>query len=324
MQAPVPLHSPPCPVCGGEAYSPVLDGVEDLIWRKEGRFQLQACGGCGLVATRPRPTFEGLGYYYEGAYSGGGDEDLHSFERGDGLGGLVMRYRLAVLQKVRPLTADDHLLDVGCNRAGFLRVARESTGCRTSGIDLDQGSVDNAVQPELCDLRVGLLTEADYPPASFSAVTFLESLEHHDEPVAALARARELLVDGGVCLVEVPNFGGFWRRIFGRFWMPLLVPQHLFHYTPETLRKAFEAAGFTDIAHQQTMFYPLEGVASLGLWLGRVLRMPPPGSKPSWRTPFDLLVVLNLVVLYFTVEIPSQLVLRLLGLAGHQVLVARK
>ena len=89
MDAPVPLEAPPCPVCGGEDYAPVLTGARDHVWRKPGTFDLQACGGCGLVALRPRPTPAALGFYYEGTYSGEGQEGMRRFQTESGLGKLI-------------------------------------------------------------------------------------------------------------------------------------------------------------------------------------------------------------------------------------------
>lgn len=324
MNAPVPLESPPCPVCAGTAYTVVLRGARDAIWRKPGTFDLARCDGCGLVATRPRPTPEALGFYYEDTYSGEAEDGMRRFQTESGLGKLINRYRLAILRKVSKLGAEDHLLDVGCSYGGFLRVARDATGCRTSGLDADEGSIAKAVDQAATDYRVGHLVDADFAAGSFTCVTFFESLEHHPEPVAALKKAFELLQPGGVCVVEVPNFGGFWRRVFRTAWLPLLIPQHLFHFSPRTLRKAMEAAGFTMVLRQQTLFYPLEGVASLGIWLGRILRSPPFGSKPTWRTPFDVLVGLVLLALFPVFELPSQLVLRLAGASGHQIIVMRR
>ena len=228
------------------------------------------------------------------------------------------------MRRVRTITADDHCLDVGCSYGGFLDHIRRSTGCQTSGLDADHGSIDQAIGKAHTDYRVGFIETEDYPVEHFTVITFFESLEHHLNPVTALKRAHTLLRPGGLCVVEVPNFGGFWRRVFGRFWLPLLLPQHVYHFTPDSLRKTAEAAGFTKIRHQQTMFYPLEGVASLGLALGRLLRSPPPGAPVTWRTPLDLMVFLVLVVLYPCFEIPSQAILRLFGLAGHQMLIAEK
>ncbi|MEZ4437295.1 MAG: class I SAM-dependent methyltransferase [bacterium] len=324
MEAPVPLEAPPCPLCGGEAYTTVMTGARDAIWRKPGVFQLQRCDGCGLVATRPRPKPEALSFYYEGTYSGEGQEGMRRFQTESGLGKWISRYRLRVLQKAQRLGATDRLLDVGCSYGGFLRVAREDTGCATAGVDMDAGSIEQAVDREVTEYRAGRLVDVGFEAGRFTAITFFESLEHHDAPIEALREAHRLLAPGGVVVVEVPNWAGLWRRVFRTAWLPLLIPQHLFHFTPETLAKALRAAGFTRIEHQQTMFYPLEGVASLGIWLARVLRSPPPGSRFTWRTPIDIALFLMLAALWVVFEVPSQAVLQLMGKTGHQLAVARK
>lgn len=301
-----------------------MRGARDQIWRKEGVFQLQRCEGCDLVTTRPRPGPDDIGFYYEGTYSGEGADGMRDFQASSWLGRLISRYRLAVIGRARTLGPGDHVLDVGCSYGGFLRAAREASGCRTSGIDMDEGSITGAVDQDTTDYRVGRLVDASFPAGEYTVVTFFESLEHHSAPIDALRAAHALLRPGGHVVVEVPNFGGLWRRVFRTAWLPLLVPQHLFHFTPTTLRRAVKTAGFAHVERQQTMFYPLEGVASLGIWLGRVLRSPPPGSKPTWRTPFDIALFLMLVALYPVFEIPSQALLRLTGYAGHQILVARR
>ncbi|MFN3198693.1 MAG: class I SAM-dependent methyltransferase [Bradymonadia bacterium] len=324
MVCPTPQESPPCPVCGNETFTPVFQGARDYIWRKPGRFTLARCTRCTLVITRPRPTPEGIGFYYENAYSGEAQAGMKRFQTESAIGKLIARYRLRVIHKVRSLTAQDRVLDVGCSYGGFLRVAREVTGCETSGIDLDADSIKDAVDTDQTDYKIGRLEEVGYPDERFSVITFFQSLEHTHQPVDALAAARKALEPGGLCVVEVPDFNGVWRRVFRTAWLPLLIPQHLSHFTPKSLRAAFEAAGFTAIKHRQSMFYPFEGVASLGIWLGRVLKSPPPGSPPSWRTPFDLLILLILMVLYVVVEIPSQAIMQLLGVTGHQIMIAQK
>ncbi len=323
MQAPAALEAPACPVCDGASFQTVLQGARDHVWRKPGLFALQRCAGCELVMTRPRPTAAALGFYYEGSYSGGADGGMKSFQTLSWMGRRLAHYRLRVMAKVHRLGRADRLLDVGCSYGGFLRAAREASGCATSGIDYDEGSIAQAMDRDVTEYRTGELLSADYREGAFTVITFYESLEHHAEPVATLARARELLEPGGVCVVEVPNFGGFWRRVWRTFWMPLLVPQHLFHFTPATLRRALETAGLR-VEHQQTMFFPLEGVASLATALARLLRTPPMGSKPTWRTPLDILLLLVMAVLFFAVEIPSQAVLHLLGASGHQTAIARR
>ena len=324
MTASIQVESPPCPLCGNDTYQPVIDQGQDLIWRKPGQFDVQRCTQCGLVATRPRPTADSLTLYYEDTYSGESNDGMKHFQTQSAIGRWIAQYRTNTIRKVREIHDGDHILDVGCSYGGFLEYARTTYGCRTSGIDADAGSIADAVSPEHTDYQVGFLETAGLPPKAYSIVTFFESLEHHANPVAALTEAHRILEPGGLCVVEVPNFGGFWRRVFGRFWLPLLLPQHLYHFTPKTLEASLKAAGFSEIRHHQTMFYPLEGIASLGLALGALLRSPPPGSPVSWRTPFDLLILLVLVILYPLFEIPSQALLRATGGAGHQLIVGQK
>ncbi len=324
MDENLPVESPPCPVCGSSAYTVVIKDVRDRVWHKPGQFNIARCDECDLVATRPRPTSESLGFYYEDTYSGDSEEGMRNFQTESWLGRLIAHYRLRVVEKVRRIQEHDRILDVGCSYGGFLRVVRENRSCQTSGIDADEGSIQAAVDPDVTDYRAGFLEDADYANEAFTVVTFFESLEHHTEPVRALKKAHELLEPGGLCVVEVPNYGGAWRRLFQSSWLPLLIPQHVYHFTPQTLRKAFAAAGFESVEHHQTMFYPLEGVASLGIWLARIMRTPPFGSPPSWRTPIDILVFLLLCVLYLVVEIPSQALLNVFGMSGHQLAVAKR
>ncbi|MCB9758624.1 MAG: class I SAM-dependent methyltransferase [Alphaproteobacteria bacterium] len=302
----------------------MLHDVRDWIWRKPGTFTVQRCAGCGLVMTRPRPDPDALAWYYEGAYSGQGESARSKREGATNTFGQALNgYRLHVLSKVRRPGPDDQLLDVGCSYGGFLWLARQRTGCRTAGVDLDEGSVREALDPDQTEYRAGTLLDAAFEPQRFDLITFYECLEHDPAPVETLREAHRVLAPGGVVAVEVPNFEGLWRRVFGRYWMPLLMPQHLIHFTPDTLRAALEAAGF-QVVHRQTMWFPLEGVASYALWMGTLLRVPPAGSPPSWRTPFDLLFGLSVVVLWFVAELPTQLLLWATRHTGHVTMIARK
>ena len=139
VSAPVPLESPACLLCGGLDFTIVLEGLRDWVWRKPGVFTLARCTACGLVITRPRPTAEGLGFYYDGAYSAGADGtqsvDMAGFYTGF-FGRLLNRYRLVPIEKALKLGAQDHMPDAGCSQGFFLDTAYSSAGCAVWGSQL--------------------------------------------------------------------------------------------------------------------------------------------------------------------------------------------
>jgi SAM-dependent methyltransferase len=225
------------------------------------------------------------------------------------------------MRRVYPLSAGDHLLDVGCGTGDFLRVARQQTGCKVSGIDQDATSINNALDRDKTTYHLGFFEEVDLEP-EYTVITFFQSLEHHTDPVSALKRAHALLRPGGACVIEVPNFQGWWRYIFRTYWMPLCVPQHLTHFGKPILRKAVNAAGFQRIAFHRSMFYPIEGLASLFLLLWRGLHMPKRNQPDSWKWLWLILIVPLLLTWTIAVEIPTQALFFLFGRTGIQYLIA--
>jgi len=310
----------PCSICGGSEFRTVQRQLRDRVWHKPGTFQLQACTACGLVHTRPRPSDEGLATYYEETYSAGEEPAKRAMSQ-SAIFGLFHRQRLALIETGGALGPQDHLVDVGCSFGGFLCHV-VPTGAALTGVDTDEGSIAGTLAPDTVRLVHGRLEELGLPEGSATVVTILQVLEHVPHPRATLAEIRRILAPGGRLLVEVPRHDSPWRVIFGRFWFPLLPPQPLHHFSRATLIRLLQAEGFT-VAKAQSLFAPLEGVASLALLLVRAFRMPPPGSPFTWRTPFDWAVVAVILALFFLVEIPSQALLWLVDRTGHQMVLAR-
>jgi SAM-dependent methyltransferase len=87
------------------------------------------------------------------------------------------------------LGPEDYLLDVGCGGGVFMRHARETTGCRVTGVDHSRDMVRLAGR----DAVRGSAERLPFGDASFTAVSSLVAFFFFPEPVQALREMRRVL-----------------------------------------------------------------------------------------------------------------------------------
>ena len=95
------------------------------------------------------------------------------------------------------------LLDVGSGLGVFPARMKEE-GWQCTALDPDPGATRHARE------RIGIAAvEGDFMTQGelgrFGLVTFNKVLEHVEDPIDMLARSRDLLLDGGIAYVEVPD-----------------------------------------------------------------------------------------------------------------------
>jgi len=83
------------------------------------------------------------------------------------------------------------------------------------------------------------------PDDGFAAVTARSYLHREAQPLAVLRELNRVLVPGGVAIIKVPNYGSINRQVMGRKWCGFRYPDHLNYFTPKSLKKMGEKAGFT-------------------------------------------------------------------------------
>jgi SAM-dependent methyltransferase len=158
---------------------------------------------------------------------------------------------------VDPLPHDPALkvLELGCGSGatGALALAEGKAGVWV-GIER-QGAAAEAARAVLSEVIVGDVDNLDirHPEASFDLLVMGEVLEHLPDPDATLARLVRFLKPGGRALASTPNIA-HWRivsrLVAGRFDYVaegVMDRTHLKWFTPTSLKRAFEAAGLTDV-----------------------------------------------------------------------------
>jgi len=167
------------------------------------------------------------------------------------------------------------LLDIGCGAGAFLRFARDR-GWEIGGTDV---VVTDAARQSGADLWQGELPNIQFGDARFCVIRFNHVLEHTQDPLKELCRARNLITDDGILFIAVPNIGGLsirlksWQSRLGlkaKRWKHYGALHHLWFFTPATLIKLVHAAGF-DVVHWET---PVSDQVGRAAWARAAVRWP--------------------------------------------------
>jgi len=99
------------------------------------------------------------------------------------------------------------VLDVGC-AAGHLTLHIAKKGFKVLGIDVLEDSIKIAREfnsDPNASYEVRNLIENSFPSESFDCITFLETIEHVENPSGFLKEFNKILKPNGVLIVSTPN-----------------------------------------------------------------------------------------------------------------------
>lgn len=204
-------------------------------------FAVVRCPRCGLVFVSPRLTSDALQRLYdEPAYF---DDVVYGTSRWSPAMVLQRTWtagRLALLREQVPPPA--RLLEIGSGYGHFLAAARDA-GYRVRGVELSRTGVANARDRLGLDVLAGQLAD-DPDPEPADVVCFWDTLEHVPDPLAFLTEVRARMSGpDALAALSVPSFASLPARLLRSRWWTLKPEQHIWHFTPDTLRLLAARAG---------------------------------------------------------------------------------
>lgn len=219
-----------CAVCGSSAWTTLDAG---------GGTRVVQCA-CGLVFVTPQPSRPALEAAYDERYYRAWAPQARRRRN-------IWRRRA---RRVETLVGRGKLLDVGCGAGDFM-VAAAGRGFDVSGTELSPAATRLAAAAGLT-VHEGELWEARLPADQFDVVTCWHVLEHQTDPARLLDEINRVLRPGGRLVLATPNLEAHLfraayfvaRRRRLRLWEPDEREVHLFHFSPRTLKRLVERAGF--------------------------------------------------------------------------------
>ena len=140
------------------------------------------------------------------------------------------------LEHVTRFRSSGRLLEVGCARGDFLRVARSSF--EVCGVEPNPDLARDARAE--APVHVGLLEDA--PWSGFDVVASFHVIEHVDSPRRLVAEMVRRLTPDGVLVIETPDIGSLPFRIWRSRWRQL-IPEHYSFFDRQTLTRLLEDHG---------------------------------------------------------------------------------
>lgn len=237
-----------CPVCQNSTFVSYLVCKDYLVSKTE--FTIQACAGCGLRFTNPRPNHTSIGAYYESAdYVSHNDQSTGIVNK---LYRLVRQYTLRQkLNLVNSIQSDKgKLLDVGCGTGLFLETCQQGKW-QIAGVEPDATARAVAID-RLKKSIVETIQEVGEEP--YDIITMWHVLEHIPNLGETVQELKDRLRTGGTLVLALPNSNSLDADHFKQYWAAYDIPRHLSHFTPTTINRLMSQAGFRLVSTRPMYF----------------------------------------------------------------------
>ncbi|MBN1398556.1 MAG: class I SAM-dependent methyltransferase [Bacteroidetes bacterium] len=250
-----------CNACGADSFQSLS---------KMGDWNIGKCTKCGLIYLNPAPFFEPTSEFSN--ISKGFQYTRYMHEK---ITHTIFEYERAQLKKQQSVIAgltgqtftSINYLEVGCGSGASVKAATD-LGWQATGFDLDPELINEGIEQHGADLRCTPLLQGGFEADKYHYVRLRDVIEHLPNPYDSLVEIKRILRPGGISLIVAPNEKALINQIryllgFKKKMVAYAEPPHHIHgFTPDTLRRILERAGFKILAMKTTTPVDSEYVTS--------------------------------------------------------------
>ena len=248
-----------CPICNSSDIVYAFDAIDHFSTKET--FPICDCSNCGFRFTNNFPSDDTIGRYYDSP-----EYISHSDSKKGVINLLYHFFRKQMLKKKVNLISkyvleSEHsqgvqsvgnirLLDIGSGTGYFLNAAKDR-GYQVAGIEKDSKAREYAITSFGIDVKDEQSLWA-IENESFDVVTLWHVLEHIENLNKVVEKIKSILKPDGVLIIALPNHNSFDAKKYDGYWAAYDVPRHLWHFTPQSVKKQLNKHQF-EIIKQKTM-----------------------------------------------------------------------
>ena len=151
----------------------------------------------------------------------------------------VAEQREKVLALLSPKTGE-RALDIGC-AAGYFMDVLKADGWQVEGIELDESMRRTPQERGYTVFDQPL--EVFQNSHQYDLITLFDVIEHLPGLQADVAKMAGMLAPNGCIALVTPDIESVQRRLCGAKWFQFKPTEHIYYFSPSTLRQLFEPHG---------------------------------------------------------------------------------
>ena len=221
---------------------------DTILWAERFGVKVVKCKKCGLIYSNPRYTHEELSEFYKSEYFKQGGNYTEDTMR-------MKQYKIDIADFEKVCGTSGRVLDVGCAIGLFLSMLPKTW--EKYGIDDSEEATKLGSEKYGLNLLSGDLPSVDfYDNNYFDVIIMRGTLEHVPSPHAYIKKVYHLLKPGGIFVIStLPNVDSIAAKIYRNKFRLLLPRQHLYHFTPQTVKNYLDLFQFEILRY----YYPYLG-----------------------------------------------------------------